>query len=85
MGGWNEGSQNYSIVAADSAKRAVLIGEVLSFLQKHNFHGIDFDWNYPGVGDGANEAEDSVSYFFLIASCVHSIQIDNMAMKNMKV
>ncbi|XP_018570659.1 acidic mammalian chitinase-like [Anoplophora glabripennis] len=54
MGGWNEGSEKYSIVAADPAKRKVLIDEVIQFLGEHNFHGFDLDWEYPALRNGSD-------------------------------
>ncbi|XP_073845180.1 chitinase 8 [Musca autumnalis] len=48
VGGWNEGSKKFSIVAADAAKREKFVTSVVQFLQKYGFDGIDLDWEYPG-------------------------------------
>ncbi|XP_023310401.1 chitotriosidase-1-like [Anoplophora glabripennis] len=66
MGGWNEGSKNYSIVAADSAKRTVLVAEVVQFLTDHGFHGFDLAWLYPGIGDGSDADFDYANYILLL-------------------
>nr|BAF49605.1 chitinase [Monochamus alternatus] len=55
MGGWNEGSKNYSDVAADPAKRKIMINEVVSFMEQHNFDGFDLDWEYPGLRNGSDD------------------------------
>ena len=48
IGGWNEGSTKYSSMAKDSAERQKFVDSVVQFLQKHNFDGLDLDWEYPG-------------------------------------
>ncbi|XP_050295310.1 chitinase-3-like protein 1 [Anthonomus grandis grandis] len=57
LGGWNEGSQTYSEVVADATKRSTLVKEVLAFIQKYNFDGFDFDWEYPAKRDSVNPAD----------------------------
>lgn len=47
VGGWNEGSKKFSIVAADPAKREKFVTSVVQFLQRHSFDGLDLDWEYP--------------------------------------
>ena len=49
IGGWNEGSKKYSEMAADPKKRKIFTASVVSFLQEHNFDGLDLDWEYPGM------------------------------------
>ena len=49
IGGWNEGSKKYSEMAADPNKRKIFTASVVSFLQEHNFDGLDLDWEYPGT------------------------------------
>nr|ARA90555.1 chitinase-like protein [Chrysomya megacephala] len=47
VGGWNEGSKKFSIVAADPGKRARFVQSVVQFIQRHGFDGLDLDWEYP--------------------------------------
>ncbi|KAH8272046.1 hypothetical protein KR026_004304, partial [Drosophila bipectinata] len=48
MGGWTDSSgDKYSRLAGDEIKRKVFASSVVSFLQRHGFSGLHFDWNYP--------------------------------------
>lgn len=47
IGGWNEGSANYSMMSADDNKRFRFVKQVTSFIRFHNFDGLDLDWEYP--------------------------------------
>jgi len=64
IGGWNEGSERYSRVAADPAKRATLIQSALSLVQTYGFDGFDIDWEYPAQRGGA--PADKANYVKLI-------------------
>ncbi|XP_062544538.1 chitinase-3-like protein 1 [Armigeres subalbatus] len=52
VGGWNEGSKKFSIVAASPTLRQRFITESVQFCRTHNFDGIDLDWEYPAQRDG---------------------------------
>ncbi|XP_033242347.1 probable chitinase 2 isoform X1 [Drosophila miranda] len=47
IGGWNEGSANYSSLVANSYLRERFVKQVSSFVRKYNFDGLDLDWEYP--------------------------------------
>ncbi|CAD7006611.1 unnamed protein product [Ceratitis capitata] len=47
IGGWNEGSKNYSLLVADREQRARFVKQVTTFIRKYNFDGLDLDWEYP--------------------------------------
>ncbi|XP_018787057.1 PREDICTED: chitinase-3-like protein 1 [Bactrocera latifrons] len=47
IGGWNEGSANFSIVANDPERRKRFVRSVVQFVQRHSFDGVDLDWEYP--------------------------------------
>lgn len=47
VGGWNHGSGKFSDMVQDATKRATFVTTTITFLQKHQFDGLDLDW----VGD----------------------------------
>ncbi|KAF0312024.1 putative chitinase 2 [Amphibalanus amphitrite] len=47
VGGYLEGSEKFSNMAQDPAKRAKFVASVMEFLQKHNFDGLDMNWQHP--------------------------------------
>ncbi|XP_017798525.1 PREDICTED: probable chitinase 2 [Habropoda laboriosa] len=52
IGGWNEGSKNYSILASSLERRTTFVNSVVDFLGTYNFNGLDLDWEYPGSRGG---------------------------------
>lgn len=64
IGGWNEGSEKYSKMVSDPAKRATFFNSVVSFIQKYNFDGLDFDWEYPASRGGV--PADKQNYISMI-------------------
>jgi len=57
LGGWTEGSEKYSIMAKDPKLRANFVKSVVEFLKKHDFDGLDMDWEYPGQRGGDIEVD----------------------------
>ena len=48
LGGWNDSKGNkYSKLVNDPQARAAFIDHIVPFLKKHNFDGLDLDWEYP--------------------------------------
>ncbi|XP_075161642.1 chitinase 2 [Haematobia irritans] len=64
IGGWNEGSKNYSRLVADPMARGKFVKQVTSFIRKYNFDGLDLDWEYPTQRDG-NPALDRENFVLL--------------------
>ncbi|XP_064103793.1 acidic mammalian chitinase-like isoform X2 [Macrobrachium nipponense] len=59
IGGWNEGSEDYSRMAEDPSKRATFVRSVVSLLHLHGFEGLDFDWEYPTQRGGAPQDKEN--------------------------
>lgn len=48
IGGWNDSAgDKYSRLVRSAAARARFIRHVIEFIEKHNFDGLDLDWEYP--------------------------------------
>lgn len=48
IGGWNDSAGNkYSRLVNNPSARAKFIENVLKFIEKYNFDGLDLDWEYP--------------------------------------
>ncbi|XP_054260069.1 probable chitinase 2 [Macrosteles quadrilineatus] len=59
IGGWNEGSSNYSKLAADYERRRLFVDSVVRFLRMHDFNGFDLDWEFPTKRGGAPEDREN--------------------------
>ncbi|CAB3372894.1 Hypothetical predicted protein [Cloeon dipterum] len=59
IGGWNEGSTNYSRMAEDPQKRQIFIQSVIKFLDKFDFDGLDLDWEFPANRGGKPEDKEN--------------------------
>lgn len=64
IGGWNEGSGNYSKLASEPGRRQVFVKQSLEFIQKYNFDGLDLDWEYPANRGG--NPEDRENFALLV-------------------
>ncbi|XP_066964001.1 chitinase-3-like protein 1 [Macrobrachium rosenbergii] len=76
VGGWNEGSTKYSNMAADPAKRQTFISSTLTLLKKHNFDGLDMDWEYPTQRGGS--PDDYVNYVTLLTELKEALHAEGM-------
>ncbi|ALC40502.1 Cht4, partial [Drosophila busckii] len=66
VGGWNEGSKRFSQVAADPEKRARFIEDVVQFIQRHGFDGMDLDWEYPSLRHSLPDNNDRENFVTLL-------------------
>ena len=86
IGGWNEGSEKYSLMAASPQHRYSTVQystaqysprhrrtfarSALGFIRRHNFDGLDLDWEYPGKRGGAEQDKDN---FILLIQELHQV------------
>ena len=48
IGGWNDSlGSKYSKLVNNPSARAKFTEHVVGFIKKHNFDGLDLDWEYP--------------------------------------
>lgn len=47
IGGWNEGSDNYSRLVANAERRKRFVKSATEFVLRYGFDGLDLDWEYP--------------------------------------
>ena len=58
IGGWNDSlGDKYSRLVNNPAARAAFIKHVIEFIKKHNFDGLDLDWEYPVCWQVTNTIE----------------------------
>ncbi|CAG4980791.1 unnamed protein product [Colias eurytheme] len=66
VGGWNEASAKYSIMAASSALRKNFISSAIKMIMTHGFDGLDIDWEYPNRRDSVNGKADIENFTKLL-------------------
>ena len=59
IGGWNEGSANYSQLAQHPVRRANFVKQSSEYIRKHNFDGLDLDWEYPTQRGGSPQDKEA--------------------------
>jgi len=66
IGGWNSGSEQWSEMAADPAKRKIFVDSSVAFATTFDFDGLDFDWEYPGGREGSDPEHDKLDFTLLV-------------------
>jgi len=64
VGGWNMASAPFTAMVATDASRREFATDTVQFLRKHNFDGIDIDWEYPA--NRGSPAGDKLKYTQLL-------------------
>ncbi|XP_053687181.1 probable chitinase 2 [Sabethes cyaneus] len=59
VGGWNEGSEKYSLMAESEETRNAFADHALRFLVHFGFDGLDLDWEYPTTRGGLPEDREN--------------------------
>merc|ERR1712212_706886 len=76
VGGWNEGSEKYSKMAADPVLRNKFITSSIELLKAHDFDGLDMDWEYPTQRGG--NTEDYDNFVTLLAELKTALHAEGM-------
>ncbi|XP_050706154.1 chitinase-3-like protein 1 [Eriocheir sinensis] len=76
VGGRNERSARYSAMAADPAARKIFVDSAIELLKKHNFDGLDVDWEYPTQSGGA--PADKASFVLLLSELKAALHASGM-------
>ena len=78
IGGWNAGTEKYSIMAADPAKRNTFITSVINILEAYGFEGVDFGLVYPGVMPGEDVEHIKENYAILVKEMSERLKENNL-------
>lgn len=82
IGGWNDSAgDKYSRLVRSAAARAKFIKHVIEFIEKHNFDGLDLDWEVRTMSFVACETLNSLQSIYSIQFVGKSSVIRVMLMK----
>ena len=70
------GSNVWSFMASDPAKRAIFIQSMLDLATDFGFEGFDIDWEFPGLGSGSDESIDKEDLSALLAEARAAFEDD---------
>ena len=66
IGGWDDGSKQYSEMVSTTERRKTFIDSVVQFIETYRFDGLDLDWEYPGSKDRDGRPEDKENFASLV-------------------
>lgn len=67
IGGWTFNDPGatqtvFSDMVSTEANRKTFINNLMAFMRKYAFDGVDFDWEYPGAPDRGGKEEDGANF-----------------------
>jgi len=74
IGGW-EDSGNFPEVASSKEKRAKFASSCINLIRKYGFHGIDIDWEYPGLEAHNGSPADYDNFTLLLSILRDSLDV----------
>ncbi|CAG4968580.1 unnamed protein product [Parnassius apollo] len=66
VGGWNEGSQKFSRMAANPTLRKNFISSAIKMILDYGFDGLNIDWEYPNRRDSVHGPADIQNFVQLL-------------------
>jgi chitinase len=72
LGGWTFSDNDtltqplFSTIAADEEKRQTFADNLVQFMVRYGFDGVDLDWEYPGASDRGGNPNDTKNYVKLL-------------------
>ena len=75
--GYSSEGHNFSEAAKTGAGRKHLAENMLNFIEKYNFDGIDIDWEYPGYNTGTKTEIDRQNYTLLCKQIKDTLKARN--------
>ncbi|XP_032522084.2 chitinase-like protein 3 [Danaus plexippus] len=82
VGGWNEGSAKYSVMAANPTLRRNFVTSALNFVKSYGFDGLDVDWEYPNRRDSVNGQADIDNFTQLLKELRAEFDKDNLLLSS---
>lgn len=74
--GWNDSAgDKYSRLVRDAVARARFITRIIEFIEKHNFDGLDLDWEVRKIFFSGIFQKYFITVFFSIFSSIFSCHI----------